>query len=311
MDRDRRIDGLKFILIFCVVLGHLSYQDYGLHLSRMIYSFHMPAFVFLSGYLTPQSPSPEKQKRWVIQTCCIFFIAQALHLGLNLILHEQIGIHSLFDPAFALWYLVCLFYWRVASWTIFRGCNDIYLILTSLALAFLSGFIPIDHTFSFQRAFAFLPYFSLGLLFRDKDILPKIEKIPWIMALILMLGGMLLSRYLPVYQPKYHYFSISDLFMRMIQTLLGIIICMCVIRLSRTFKLEYFASLGRYSLWIYIGHTFLVRSNVLETILSSRWGVSVSIGGALAIALLYCLLFAGMAHYFFFIKKNPPFCISK
>lgn len=46
MERDAKIDGLKFILIFFVVLGHLQYKDYGIELNKMIYSFHMPVFVF-------------------------------------------------------------------------------------------------------------------------------------------------------------------------------------------------------------------------------------------------------------------------
>ena len=42
MERDLHIDGLKFLMIFLVVLGHLSYEDYGLEINKMVYSFHMP-----------------------------------------------------------------------------------------------------------------------------------------------------------------------------------------------------------------------------------------------------------------------------
>ena len=48
------LDNLKFFLIFCVVFGHLievspSFAFSGL-IYQVIYSFHMPLFVFLFGY---------------------------------------------------------------------------------------------------------------------------------------------------------------------------------------------------------------------------------------------------------------------
>lgn len=50
MERDLRLDGLKFFLIFLVVLGHLHFNDYGIWIGYYIYSFHMPVFVLLSGF---------------------------------------------------------------------------------------------------------------------------------------------------------------------------------------------------------------------------------------------------------------------
>ena len=51
--RDARFDNLKGILIFLVVFGHLLELVGGpaaAWLYRLIYSFHMPAFVFCSGW---------------------------------------------------------------------------------------------------------------------------------------------------------------------------------------------------------------------------------------------------------------------
>ena len=61
MNRDLRLDGLKFIMIFLVVLGHLRFIDYGISVGKMIYSFHMPVFVFLSGYFTSQKTEKENK----------------------------------------------------------------------------------------------------------------------------------------------------------------------------------------------------------------------------------------------------------
>ena len=59
--RDLKLDGLKFIMIFLVVLGHLSYNDWGMETGLLIYSFHMPVFVFLSGYFTSRSTDAARQ----------------------------------------------------------------------------------------------------------------------------------------------------------------------------------------------------------------------------------------------------------
>ena len=54
--RDYYFDNLKFILIFLVVLGHYcgSYLESWLMLGiyNFIYSFHMPLFIFISGYFS-------------------------------------------------------------------------------------------------------------------------------------------------------------------------------------------------------------------------------------------------------------------
>mgnify|MGYP003303947255 CR=1 FL=1 len=57
-----RFDNLKFLLMFLVVFGHVLefVPGYGntSDIYRVIYSFHMPAFIFISGYFA--KPAPRK-----------------------------------------------------------------------------------------------------------------------------------------------------------------------------------------------------------------------------------------------------------
>ena len=53
-------DNLKLFLIFLVVLGHLSFDYFDSSqmfrtISMVIYTFHMPAFVFISGLFCKRS----------------------------------------------------------------------------------------------------------------------------------------------------------------------------------------------------------------------------------------------------------------
>lgn len=48
------VDMLKGIAIICVIIGHRTWSDYGAlpcMLKSWIYSFHMPLFFFLSGFV--------------------------------------------------------------------------------------------------------------------------------------------------------------------------------------------------------------------------------------------------------------------
>ena len=58
--RKYNYDNLKGILIFLVVLGHLLYSNeynniVGNILLRLIYSFHMPVFMIISGHFSKKT----------------------------------------------------------------------------------------------------------------------------------------------------------------------------------------------------------------------------------------------------------------
>ena len=67
--RDRKVDSLRGFLIILVVIGHVVQYvyspdnfDYNI-VFRLIYSFHVPAFMFLSGYVT----YGRMEIKWVIK----------------------------------------------------------------------------------------------------------------------------------------------------------------------------------------------------------------------------------------------------
>ena len=58
-NRIYRYDNAKFVLMFLVIAGHLLECFSGRFVSsiyRTIYLFHMPAFIFLSGYFSSFHP---------------------------------------------------------------------------------------------------------------------------------------------------------------------------------------------------------------------------------------------------------------
>ncbi len=305
-NRDLKLDGLKFIMIFLVILGHLSYNDWGLSINRMIYSFHMPVFVFLSGYFTSPSTDREKQLKWLKKTLLIYLIAQLAYVVLDvgfdyakaLIKHESIDTsllswRDLIVPRIALWYLVCLIYWRLSAWRFFSKTNDIALLFISCGLALASGFVPIDEELSFQRAFSLFPFFVSGMLFRKHGLMERLNKLPYYYALIGLLLGLVASRFMPTYMPKFHYMNWHQLILRVIQTGLGLFLCLCILRVTQVSPAEKVAKYGIYTLWIYIGHIFLLK--IGEKALS-LFGLSLNLFTALLLASFYCLVLILLAN---------------
>ncbi len=313
--RDLRFDGLKILLIFLVVLGHLTFKDYGIGVKRMIYSFHMPVFVFLSGFFLPLSSSREELGKWLKRTFSIFLFAHVSQHVLKVLIgyvscvmngnafdfSSYLSWNLLISPGFALWYLVCLMYWRIVVWMMGDNLKDTVLLVASLFFAILAGFVPLDYAFSFQRAFAFFPFFVLGIVFQKRQLISKLEKIPVLYAFIGVIIGLVFARTMTPYLPVHHYMNRQDIFLRITQTLLGMFLCPLVIRISRCRFTEVFGKCGSKTLWVYIGHTYLI---ILGNRFYHYFGVSFNLFSAVVVAVIYCVFLIFIANKYQEIKEK-------
>ena len=290
--RDKQFDGLKFILIFLVVWGHITNPNYDqLWTTRFIYSFHMPVFIFLSGYFSSTKISWENLWKWTKKIMLIYLIAQTIHNGLAFIICKQVERSRLLyiEPQFAMWYLMSLVFWRYSLKLVADKLNDHVILGLSFVLAVLVGFIPINTVFSFQRNFTFLPFFVLGYVFKKHGLIHSLEKKPYWLFIIIFLVSMVGVRYLPIYMPNKHYGSIPIF---LAQTILGLVLCVTIIRLSRIKLMEYFADYGKYTLWIYIGHTFLV---VIQNAICAKIGLTINVWMSLILSAIYVVLITAVA----------------
>lgn len=297
--RDLRYDGLKFLMMYCVVLGHLGYNDYGLDINKIIYAFHMPVFVFLSGYFTSIDANRNKRIKWLKKTFVIYIFAQLTLYLLRNILDCFVGRLEGYSvsvsllswdiiviPELALWYLVCLVYWRVFMWEFFNVINDLLLLTISLVLALVIGFIPVDEAFAFQRAFAFFPFFVLGAIFKNRDLIKQLERWPMGFTALAFSLGLIASTFLPTYLPILHYTNWHQLVWRMLQTMLGLCLCLLIVRLSRCKFIEWFGHYGEHTMWIYIGHIYFI---ILGWKLFPHFGITLNLITAVLLAIIYCV----------------------
>lgn len=163
--RDYSFDNGRGLLIFCVVLGHLlelCTPFLGSNfLYQLIYSFHMPAMIFLLGYFARFSLR-KLLCSWLLpylflQLCYIGFENYILGAALPLQFHT---------PHWILWFLLCGIYYQLLIPLYDRKhCWAKGLLLgISLAAALLVGYIDkIGYGGSLSRFFVFQPFFLMGL----------------------------------------------------------------------------------------------------------------------------------------------------
>lgn len=184
--RDLRLDALKMFLIILVIYAHIPLLD-GLisglrvecdtlmwHSVKGIYSFHMPLFVLLSGYFTKRKTA-KNMFRSSLKLLRLFIVFHGIDLLLRYIHGEvSFSIRNIITPSFALWYLLCLFYWRLSVVLIPNKIARKYVVFFSIILSLLVGFVHIRGELGFQRFFSFMPYFFIGYYY-GKEIMSKIN----------------------------------------------------------------------------------------------------------------------------------------
>ncbi len=177
--RDTYFDSLKAFLMIFVILGH-SLDLGGVNdrlansLQYWIYTFHMPLFVFVTGYFT--NCQSKNFKKGILNLLVVYVIFQALHIVEDRRMPE---IRDLLCPAFSLWYILSCVWWRLIA-RLFEKIgikSKVELLTFSVILSLIVGFIPYSTIFSTQRTFAFLPFFMLGFMMRGFDVKDCVKSI--------------------------------------------------------------------------------------------------------------------------------------
>lgn len=165
--RDYSFDNIRTILITCVVLGHLleiCTPFPGLRLLyQTIYSFHVPVFIFISGYFARYNI-----KKIIFSWLCPFLVFQVLYITAQRLLGSSTP-YQFTTPYWHLWFLVaCIFYQLlIPAYDTASRTKQITAFVCTVVLALAVGF---DETCSkymtLSRFFTFQPWFLLGYYFR-------------------------------------------------------------------------------------------------------------------------------------------------
>lgn len=256
--RDERIDSVKFYLILLVVLGHiLEMWQLFPEIYRFIYSFHMPLFVFISGYFSkPQRLSSFwRSNKKIIIVFLLTHIFVCLTGDIVKYYGFGFGGNPWITPWFALWYLFALLLYRLSLNIVKPQLNRRSLIIVFI-LAIIIGFIPIGCEFSLIRAISYYPFFFIGAALHGKDIYPKISKIPIGICLFILITAITFCYFIhiPSYVPLSPYSSLYSLVIRTFWLFAAFPISISFLRICP--NVHFFALIGKHTLTIYVIHMF-------------------------------------------------------
>ncbi len=171
--RDAFFDNAKYLAIVLVAMGHAwePLRDGSRTVSALymvVYAFHMPAFIVVSGYFSRDfDASPKRLKRLVTGLVVPYVVFETAYtLFTRWTDQEPDRPVSLLDPLYLTWFLAALFLWRLTTPLWRRVRLPLPLALTLAMLATLSPSIGND--LDLQRTLQFLPYFVLGLLLKPE-----------------------------------------------------------------------------------------------------------------------------------------------
>lgn len=166
LKREIIFDNARAILILLVVFGHMlqpytSGDKYLSALYLVIYSFHMPTFLFISGYFAKNIDKPyylEKNFKTFDSTLYDIFAFFSIYYFLTG-KSDELQLDP-FNPVFALWFLITLFFFHVIL-VIVRRFNPYKVLSVSIIISIGAGFSDnIDSYLSISRTIVFSQYFT-------------------------------------------------------------------------------------------------------------------------------------------------------
>lgn len=158
--RDYRLDRLKLLLMVLVVFGHLLELFPGAEkLYRVIYSFHMPAFLFLSGYFAHLDI---RRLLWP------YLLFQLVFPLCDTLLFGDRFTFRLILPYWICWYLLTLATCLLLTKLLRRVRWQVGL-LVCVGVCLVWGYIDqIGYVLSLGRTLTFLPFFAAGFYARGR-----------------------------------------------------------------------------------------------------------------------------------------------
>lgn len=163
------VDNIKVLLIFLVVFNHIiafELVKVDIVIRYIWYAitiFHMPAFIFVSGYL---SKKPQNVLKNVKNLLIPYILGYTLTWYAQIWLGKNVDYELLRPSGTVMWYLLALFVYRL---TIEAFGKIRFIIPLCIAFALWAGTRPEFTTFlSTSRIVVFFPFFVAGYLWKSE-----------------------------------------------------------------------------------------------------------------------------------------------
>lgn len=283
--RSAYFDNGKFLLIFFVVLGHLltTYKDQQSinALYNVIYTFHMPAFMLISGHFAKGIFDKDYLQKLAKKLVLPYAIFQIMYTIVYYYLYQRdTFVIDLFNPEWSLWFLLSLFSMYLLL-PLFTKMKKGLSLTIAVALSLLAGYVGfVGEYLSLSRTLFFFPYFLLGFYLKKEHISLFSARKNIVPALLIIAGTFLFFYLSPAFDYQWLFGSApyaamkSDLSLAFLQRLFvylaGILMLYSFFALIPK-KNYWFTVIGKYTLYVYLLHGFVVklfRASPLESFIS-------------------------------------------
>lgn len=284
MKRLYKLDNIKCILITLVIVGHLleSWQITPAEVMyKVIYTFHMPAFVFVTGYLAKWN-APKIVRRLlvpyvILQPIYILYDYYVLHRADELTLQWT-------QPYWLLWYLLACVFWYILIPFIDTDkiATQLLILAGAVAIALLIGYDKqVGYFLTLSRTIVFAPFFIAGFYCRKngwlcricgmKDSENRIDArsclslvITTAVAAVIALGGTYLLVRMGVsratlYESLRYEKTATGPLVRAVHMAVAAAWTVLLVLLVPNKRLPGISKAGEKSFWLYVLHGFIVR----------------------------------------------------
>ncbi|WP_176993063.1 acyltransferase family protein [Nonomuraea jiangxiensis] len=303
--RDPFLDNVKFLLIALVPMGHSLVPTLAADSSRalyvFIYTFHMPLFVLISGYLSRNFWNSNAKTNKLVDTFLVpYVIVEVGYAVLRYALGQKWSL-TIIDPAWLNWYLLALLFWRLST-PVWKRMK--YPVPVSIAIYLFAGLSAISGDFSMDRFFGLMPFFVIGLVMQPEHFELLNRRWVKILAVFTLVAAAAVAilvaphtKLAPFYyKASYHSMDLSwymGIGLRTGLLICGLAMCFAVLALVPR-RDTWYTDLGTRTLYCYLLHGIPVLIAKDQGWLSLPWlygplGVLAICATCFALAIVLCL----------------------
>lgn len=273
VNRNPYWDNIRFFLILTVVIGH--FVDYNTNRSGLcratylfIYIFHMPLFIFISGFFSKNTLSEKKKTfKKAIYYFILFIFYKLFIFVLSFIFNKRIPIFTPFSESGIPWFFLASSIWLVLFYFL-KNVKPLPLFIMSILVGSLIGYDKTTGDFlCWSRVLVFLPFFIVGYHTSQNKINAFIEqkrKFYLLALIIFVISAVLIYGNIEYFYKYRGYFTARNSFGNLINGQYGWLVRCITISISFYFiflilliipkKKFLFSCIGSKTLQIYFWH---------------------------------------------------------
>ena len=173
-------DNLKFVLIYFVVLGHFigifkcdSFFLKGLQF--FIYTFHMPAFLFISGLFSKRTIDERRYDK-VFPYFFLYIFMKGLRFVVHFLIHGKTSSFSFWSESGVPWFALTLLLCYLITIAVSHFPSS-YVMIMAVCIGILAGYdCDLGDFLTGMRTLTFYPFFFAGYCVPIKKVTEFTEK---------------------------------------------------------------------------------------------------------------------------------------